>query len=146
MEQLSKGELHPLQPEAAGLASQYLSDEGLVHDSDGQVRPRHVLMPCPAGQLATTDVVIEPVLGLARVVGVLQMPGVADDGPTHVQIVWRDDHGPCHAAGCYHADQPLDLRLPDPADRLLIRQALTKRPGTDASSPVPSLASSPPTC
>jgi hypothetical protein len=90
----------------------------LSRDTGGQLQPRYVFVPRPAGRLALGEFVIEPALGPVRVAAVMR----ARDAFTHV--TWTDDHGPSRATGRYPADRSFPVRAPEHADRLLIRQGV----------------------
>jgi hypothetical protein len=102
----------------------YVAADNLARDSADQVRPRYCYVPRRADQLASTDLVIEPVLGLVRVVHTVPITVDADNRAAYVRIAWRDDHGPCQAVGRYPVDQSFLVRVADPADRLRIRRGL----------------------
>lgn len=130
MEQSPREELDQRWLPAAGAilplpgGAQALQDDDLARDSGGQVDPRYAYVASPAVRLANTDLAIEPVLGLVRVVRTVPARVENEAAPVHVQVVWRDDRGPCRAAGRYPADQLFPVRVPDPADRLLIRRGI----------------------
>lgn len=118
------GETEPSAVEAAAQAAAQLAirHDTLAQDSAGQVRPSYIFVPRTVGRLARGELAVEPVLGPVRTRAVLPE---SQDG-AFVRVVWSDDLGPCRAAGRYRADRQFPVRVPDPADRLFIRQGLDR--------------------
>lgn len=109
----------------------------LARETNGQIQPRYLYIPRLAGRLACTDLAIEPALGLVRVAGVLPLRTENGDRSAYVRITWADDIGSSRASGRYPAEQAFAVRVPDYADRLLIRQGVEQakwqdRPVTSA--------------
>lgn len=100
------------------------SGERLGHESAAELfRPNYIYTPRLVGRLALGELAIEPVLGLVRVAGVRQPEDEEPDG-SYVFVSWCDEHGPGAAAGRYPADRSFDVRMPDLADRLLVRRGI----------------------
>lgn len=116
MEQLPRGGIETQGSPAAKIAA-----DTLARDSGGQVQPRYLFVPRPAGRLACNELAVEPALGPVRVADV--EPASSDWGK-FVHVTWSDEYGPCRAAGRYPADHLLPVRMPDRADRLLVQQGI----------------------
>lgn len=116
MEQLPRGGVEAQGSPAAGITA-----DTLARDSGGQVQPRYLFVPRPAGRLACSELAIEPTLGAVRIADVRP---VRSDRGDFVHVDWSDEHGPCRAAGRYPVDRLLPVRMPDHPDRLLVRQGI----------------------
>jgi hypothetical protein len=85
--------------------------------------PRYVFTPRLVGRLSCGELAVEPVLGVVRVAGVRQ-PEEEDQDGSFVHVTWRDEQGPGTATGRYPADRSFEVRMPDLADRLLVRRGI----------------------
>jgi hypothetical protein len=99
----------------------------------GGFAPQYVFAPRLVGRLACGELAIEPVLGAARVAqvrhGTRVEPGITSDRDRSfdegfVHVTWRDEHGPGRATGRYPAHRSFEVRMPDLADRLLVRRGI----------------------
>lgn len=118
MQQILRGGLET-SPDPATAVAVADTPGDLARDTAGQLQPRYVFVPRPAGRLACGELVAEPTLGTVRVADVRH-----ESEHPFVHVAWTDDQGPCQAAGRYPIEQPFAVRAPDRADQLVIRQGI----------------------
>jgi hypothetical protein len=74
--------------------------------------------------LVRGELAVEPALGVVRVAAVRRAKRCYADCPAFVHVGWRDDAGPGSASVRYPADTSVQVYMPAPADRLLVRQGI----------------------
>ena len=98
----------------------------LTEPATDDLAPHYVFAPRLVGHLAHGEMTIEPLLGAARVAQVRHETHDPDPAFNEgfVHVTWRDEHGPGQATGRYPAHQSFEVRMPNLADRLLVRRGI----------------------